>query len=75
MGDGDGFFSRMCQNDGFTLMTLRDKRCQLWQGTARLLANIKIGNDFFFFNPEEPQCNASDSVTQAREQLEQLTYF
>jgi len=48
MGAGDGFFSRMCQIDGFRLMTHLDNRCQLWQGIAHLLANIEIGNDTLF---------------------------
>lgn len=64
MGDGDDFFSRICQIDGFRLMTLWEKRCQLWQGTAHSLANIKIGNDFF--HSEWPQCDASDIVTGQR---------
>lgn len=45
-------------------------------GHYTLSANIKTGNYFFFFffNLGKTQCDASDFIRQAREQLKQLSF-
>lgn len=56
-------------------MTLWDKRCQLWLGTTHLVQILKqVITFFFFFNLGKTQCDASDFITQAREQLKQLSF-